>query len=264
MKKIAAFFLPFILCGIFTWTACNSGSEHRQKNEVLHPTEANKKPLKPVDYTITDDRSTLWLDSTDLELVTTIGIATGDKKYMIGEVTDLDAEGNNVILLDRKNSRITSYDMGTGNFIQQFSNRGRGPGEIMFPMKIAVINDLVIVSDRLLKAEIFKLTGGSYEHYGQISLEFSGDDLCAIDSLLFLGGYHFEKNEHTVHKYNLNTRNKLGSFHPPYQSDSQLAKITLSNKRISCNSESKTVVVASHYLPFIYGYSTDGQIKWTS
>jgi len=253
-----------LLCVIFTGPGCNTDSPNSQKREIPHPTEINKEPLKPVDHTIINEQSELWIDSADIELVTSIGVSFGKKEYMIARVTDLDVHNGNVILLDGKSYQIKAFDIETGEFVQQFGRKGKGPGEFMFPMEATVEDNLIIVSDRLLKAEIFKLNNDQYESYDQVPLDFSGYYLCTIGNSLFVEGYNFEKNEHTVHQYDLTTRKKINSFHPPYQSDKLVAKISLSRNKISCNPGSKTVIATSHYLPFVYGYNPDGQIKWTA
>lgn len=81
----------------------------------------------------------------ELEITGTIGVELGDSNYVLGAVQsiDHDADGN-VLVLDRSSCCVRVYDS-DGVFLRRISNQGSGPGEILNPMDMIVLQDGRIV-----------------------------------------------------------------------------------------------------------------------
>lgn len=77
----------------------------------------------------------------NLEITGTIGVELGDSNYVLGAVQriDFDSEGN-ILVLDRSAACIRMYSPG-GDFIRQISRQGSGPGELLNPLDMTVLED---------------------------------------------------------------------------------------------------------------------------
>lgn len=77
----------------------------------------------------------------ELEITATIGVELGDSNYVLGAVQriDHDAEGN-ILVLDRSACCVRVYSP-EGVFVRQISNHGSGPGELMNPLDMTVLQD---------------------------------------------------------------------------------------------------------------------------
>lgn len=69
-----------------------------------------------------------------LQAVLEIGIELGDSTNTFGAITStvIDQEGR-ILVLDQVASCIKVYDS-NGNYLQQVSRQGNGPGELVFPL----------------------------------------------------------------------------------------------------------------------------------
>jgi len=76
-----------------------------------------------------------------LEIVSTIGIELGDSNYVLGAVQQIDHDlDGNILVLDRSACCVRVYSP-DGEFINQISNEGSGPGELRIPMSMTVVGD---------------------------------------------------------------------------------------------------------------------------
>ena len=76
-----------------------------------------------------------------LEIVATIGVELGDSNYVLGAVQQIDHDlDGNILVLDRSACCVRVYSP-NGEFINQISNEGSGPGEIRNPMSMTVVGD---------------------------------------------------------------------------------------------------------------------------
>ena len=84
-------------------------------------------------------------DVIQLEIVGSIGVEMGDSTYVLGAVQsiDHDAEGN-ILVLDRSACCVMVYSP-HGEFIRKISQQGSGPGELLNPMDMTVLNGGMIV-----------------------------------------------------------------------------------------------------------------------
>ena len=77
-----------------------------------------------------------------------VGRAEGSDHEIFGRVAHVAFDrADNLYVLDQGRGRIVVFDR-QGRFVRQFGRRGRGPGELMAPMRLAIASDgSVVVSD---------------------------------------------------------------------------------------------------------------------
>lgn len=76
-----------------------------------------------------------------LEIVSTIGVELGDSNYVLGAVQQIDHDlDGNILVLDRSACCVRVYSP-DGEFINQISSEGSGPGELRNPMSMTVVGD---------------------------------------------------------------------------------------------------------------------------
>ena len=108
-----------LVTGLFL-TSCGGNAE----TDVSQPAEAGAEE-----------------DMVELEITATIGVELGDSNYVLGSVQriDHDAQGN-ILVLDRSACCVRVYTP-DGEFVRQISNQGSGPGELINPLDMAVLQD---------------------------------------------------------------------------------------------------------------------------
>ena len=81
----------------------------------------------------------------ELGITATIGIEMGDSNYVLGAVQSIDHDRQgNILVLDRSACCVMVYSP-DGEFIRKISHEGSGPGELLNPMDMTVLEDGRIV-----------------------------------------------------------------------------------------------------------------------
>lgn len=249
-------------CAIILGILFSCNRVDKNNGRISHPTQENLLPKDSVNFRLTEESENV-IDAKELSLIESIGIQEGSSKYMIGRVTSAKISNNSeIFVLDGQYGFVRRYDIKTGEYVGQFGRSGSGPSEFTIPNDLFVRENKAYVSDRVNRVQIFNV-GNRIEHSDELNVEFVPISLCVIDNSLFISGVDY-KSFLTVHKFNLTDNKRVMSFHEAYKSDGKIAKILLSNNKISCNQKSKTVAVISPNLPYIYGYDLRGNIKWIS
>lgn len=260
LSKIAIF---FFIVGIIS---CSQDADQKNynTNEIAHPTPINYISKDSVTTFINDSFTDFVVDSSSLNKINSIGIREGNSNYMFGRITSVSIiNDTEIVVLDDQSGGLRAFDLISGEFITSFSKTGRGPGEIMYASQMTSDKNHVFVSDRLQKIEIFERTDEQKFKSTTLNLNYSPGGICVIGDNLYVSGFD-QQNLKTVHKYNIPALSYQNSFHNAYKADSGFSMLMLSNNRITCNKTTETVAVVSSYLPYVYGYDIDGEVKWVS
>ncbi len=262
-RKLIIYLFITALC---LFAACRNdvNQETNGSNEIIHPTAANFIPEDSV-TSIIDDTHPGELPDFDDELEKIeIGVAQGDANYMFGRIGAISmVSDSEMVIMDEQADKLRLFNMVTGEYMMSFSSAGRGPGEVMHASDMTSTERTVFLSDRMQKVEIFKNVGLENSSTETLPLDINPHQMCQLNGVLYISGVDHE-NLKTVHMYDITELEHKTSFHDVYQSDSYLARTLLSNNRIVCNEESNIVVLINPNLPYIYGYSARGEIKWIS
>ncbi len=74
-----------------------------------------------------------------------------DLNYSLGEVYEMEVSDNIVYCLDAKANKVKAFRTENLSFIDEYGSSGAGPGELSFPLSMAVSGDNLIVSDIALR-----------------------------------------------------------------------------------------------------------------
>lgn len=88
-------------------------------------------------------------------------------------------------------------------------------------------------------------------------------DLCTLENRIYLRGVHPERDAGSVQVYSA-TGHLEQSFGHTYRASSPMVRLRLSEGPIACNEEAQAIVVGFSHLPVLYGYTPQGEIRWTS
>lgn len=125
-----------------------------------------------------------------LEPVASIGVPSGDSLRTFGDVTDVAADrAGNLYVLDAPAQRVRVFDRG-GAFLGELGRAGRGPGEFLAPVALAVDADdrLYVLDPMNQRLEVFGPGPAGHRWTRSIRLGFPAGDVCAEGSRLYLLG----------------------------------------------------------------------------
>jgi len=188
---------------------------------------------------------------------------------IIGRITSIvtDQE-NNIYLLDSRKNTVLVYNS-IGKYLYQFGRGGRGPGEFQSPIDMAIDEEgNIYVADRFYLIHKFENQNGRYTHKIDIQINVIPDEFCIMKKRIYVRGLKAERNEgqsyNTIHAYQLSDGEHLFSFGESYQTENIMVKKQLSDGKIACDSSSETVMSTFDMMPYIFGYTGLGNIKWIS
>lgn len=255
--KISGF---LIVLSFFISSCSNFG----QDSDLTHPNKENLLPEESIDNYINQNTNTALIDSNSLVLLNSIGTNEGSIEEMLGRIiVSKIIDTSQVVVLDNSQNRLKVFDFQTGKLQASLAREGRGPGELVQPTDMEVTGSNIIVSDRLLKLSFYSINNDSITFRDQVNIAYTPNKICAIDNFVFVSGIDLKSN-YTIYKYDISTLEYLGQFHETYKSDNPLVSMMLSNNLISCNSATESILVVTPYLPYVYSYDTDGNLKWIS
>lgn len=100
---------------------------------VYNPKKPVQLPDLPTDLVFTD--------------VQRIGIESGDENYMFSDITAIQVDSEeDIIVMDGKEGCIKVFDK-KGKFIRRFGKKGQGPGEIQSFRGMSLSGDLITIND---------------------------------------------------------------------------------------------------------------------
>jgi hypothetical protein len=194
--------------------------------------------------------------------VTSVGSLDGDESQLFGYVEDVAVdEAGRFFVLDSRYNNVRIFDQ-LGRSLGAFSGPGRGPGELMAPEAIEQDQlGRLVVADRFNILKVFERRGATFQVAASIPVRLVPEDFCLMGDRVVVQGVR--RGGGTVHAFSMMGDSVL-SFGAPYRSQNWLVQNQLSDGPIACSPEAGTVVTMYKYLPIIYGYAPDGQLRWMS
>ena len=262
------------------WMMLAATSCDRKANEVVHPTPENLPPRgSPV---IRSGGTPIGLDSAALESwvsardgllsgweVTAAlgqrGLVGGDTPEVFGIETDLVVDGENIVILDRRNQAVKIFRR-DGHYLGVFGRAGQGPGEFKDPAGIEVLADgRLVVLDRGQEIKIFSRTDSGYVYTGLRKIGLVPEYMCSVHDRVFVSGWR-RIDDTMIHEVLLSdSATTERHFGRGYQSDHWLPKDQLSDGPVACVGDPLRVMFAFRRLPIVRAYTVDdGALLWTS
>jgi len=270
MKKIISVIVYFILVQLVLVinSYAQTTLEHPQEKYIpyLDEIEENSISLSPKNNS---NQSTLISKVLDARQIYQIGQKEGPNYQILGRITAIvtDQEKNLYLLDSRKNTVLVYNSL--GKYVYQFGRGGRGPGEFQSPIDMAIDDEgNIYVADRFYLIHKFEKQNDRYIHKKNIQINVIPDAFCIMKKRIYVRGLKADKTErqsyNTIHAYQLSDGKHLFSFGESYQTENILVKKQLSDGKIECDSFTETVVSTFDMMPYIFGYTEKGDIKWIS
>ena len=193
--------------------------------------------------------------------VLVVGVLEGEVHEMFGQIEDLaaDTEGNFYVLDDR-NYVVRVFDS-SGEFVRHHGAPGEGPGEFRAPSALEIDGtNRLLVADRIRRITAFSRENANVGT--TLALQDSPLDLCLSASRMYIHATGSERGG-IVHALDT-TGAYLDSFGSGYQFGGAMAREDLSRGSLTCSQRTDDVVFTFRYVPLMRGYSSQGEIKWTS
>ena len=252
---------------IFQLVSCTESEEKIVQNSastIIHPTERAFLPDSVIGSIINTSEIIDTPLFTENELLVRIGKNEGKMEEILGSLTGAGVLGDEFLVIgDDQQNVIRVFDLETGEFLFPLARRGRGPGELFEIAALETNGRLLAAADRIQKIELFEWKGGDEFENRLIDIDFTPHFLCLLGDRLFVSGFHYVR-KNTIHVYDINDGRYIKSFHDAYPSESFMTQMMLSNNRVACNNSTGTVAVMNPYLPYVYGYNSEGERLWTS
>ncbi|HEX8454105.1 MAG TPA: 6-bladed beta-propeller [Longimicrobium sp.] len=191
-----------------------------------------------------------------------VGKEKGTAAEMLGEVKGaaFDSLGN-LFVLDGTYNRVMVYSK-DGRLSEQFGRPGRGPDEFLNPNDLAISRGRVFVADRAGVMKVFRRGAGGYELDRTLPSLSAVQDVCVSGDHMYAAGWT-PGSPHVVHQLTLDGR-RVRSFGQAYRDSSELVQMMMNKLVIGCNASTGTVLVMNTHVPYVYGYSPEGRLLWTS
>lgn len=128
---------------------------------------------------------------------------------LISDVIEFEILGDKILVLDKPQAKIFVFDR-NGNLINSIGNKGRGPGEFVYPSAFAVDdnNDIYVFDRQLIRVSIFEESGNLIETFNTNGINAA--DIEVFDGKLYLyTPFTIDKIAHVI---DIKTQELIKSF----------------------------------------------------
>lgn len=191
-----------------------------------------------------------------------LGVEEESAGVIFGLVQDISVDDAGLILvLDGRLNSVGAFHS-SGELLWKMGRPGLGPEDFEAPEAIAVVgNGVFAVADRRGLVKYFGYDSLGTRWRSQVLVGLSPEGMCALGSELYLQASH--PSGTVVHRV-LESVGVLDRFGKGYRSRNPVVANQLSDGPIGCHAATKTIVFARRYLPFLYGFGSDGVGRWTA
>jgi hypothetical protein len=144
-----------IAVGFLLMTGCSKdGGKNYTVSEVNGVTVYSNSTRPSVDDLTLAPRQLFQIDAADED------IKNPGRELSWPRFLDIDSKGN-IFILDLVSASVKKFDR-EGNFIKSFGRNGNGPGEMKSPYLLAILNDVVYVTDPYVQRMVTFDTEGNF------------------------------------------------------------------------------------------------------
>ncbi len=234
-----------------------------QASYVHHPTGENQ----PTSSVIIEGQTSRAMDCPSpvgfLERTDSIGTNESPEEEVFGHIQDVVVDQfGTIYILDSQSGEIKAFDL-EGRHLFTGGGLGGGPNEFVNPADLILpaTNTLLVVDRGGWLKEVDLSTPDRIVGLRATPLPYSPTSGCSIGDTIFVRGGVQSGNTIQAHTVD---GSRVRSFGSPYQSTSSHISWQLSRGTIACDQATGTVVDVSLLFPFVRGYSTTGEHKWTA
>lgn len=192
-----------------------------------------------------------------VKLLRAIGVLEGEEDYVLGRIKAVAVgDGGKIIILDAGVGKVRVYTS-DGKHLISFGRIGRGPGEFQELLDLRVIQDTVVVLDRV-SLHTFALKEQEVRHISTVRLRGEPIQVCTMGARTFV---HTVREDVPTLVFELSQpQRRFGSV---YQGLSPTAAVHLNQSLIACNDRTNRIVLAPvSVLGELHAYDVNGQPAW--
>ncbi|HUF69703.1 MAG TPA: hypothetical protein VMM79_13750 [Longimicrobiales bacterium] len=197
-----------------------------------------------------------------------VGVAEGNDVETFGDIRAVEPTGDGGFLLLDGQGRSVSWFAEDGTYMGGVTARGEGPGELAFPVDIALTRsrDLVVLDPSNARLSWFALNDSGIDYTNQRRNELGGSQFCALGDRLYLS---VPRNDAAVHEIGEGPE-PVRSFGTPISTPGLeslgaarwLGESMIPAGPVVCVSEPDLIVTVGRSSPLIRAYTPDGDEVW--
>lgn len=236
------------------------------QTSIVHPERERIPYIEKIESTTFSDISDIKLSEinslfTDITLSSEIGL---NHDLLLGSVKEADVyKTSEYIILDDRGKLVITVDK-FGAIIRS----GRGPGEYESPYSMELVGDNLFVADRSFLINRFTRIDNEFESSGDFKINVVPDQMCILGEKVFIRGAandgDFRGNDNVIHVFDKQTLDYEQSIVDSYTAEGRIGQNELSEGQLYCDEATNSVLVSFDILPYVYSFSTTGQINWIS
>jgi uncharacterized protein YpiB (UPF0302 family) len=255
---------PTLLLIFFIYsTGCNSGD---LRNEQTHP-QFDEEYFIGLENLVENELNSAGIEEIKVKFQNAKLLGKIDSALVLGTIADIEFDdANNLYLLDQSQIKILKMDK--DGSIDSLGRKGSGPGEMLFPSSMEIINDQNIVvgdiqrglvhisqnADERIEDDLHFVSGTSYS-----DIKRSGRGFYLRKSMIIEPNARGEI--YTIDFYDAEEDAITYSFGNAYKSGNRLAVRSYSSGLIEYVSENNMVISSNIHSPIISAY-VDGALVW--
>lgn len=240
--------------------------------EVAHPVEAYLvRPVQPtlavsLDHPVAVSGLQPFVESLrTVTQVLEIGALEGSPQEVFGLIRDatIGTDGT-LFVLDARYNEVRVFDS-TGAFVASVGRPGRGPGEFVRPLSVALDSaQRLLVGDITRQVHLFRPSDDRSEFVFEKSFRLSAapEDMCAFRDRVVVHGTNPDQ-QYLLHILDTDKGTTRLSFGAVYRSGNSLVNHQLSLGKIACVPAHGLIVYApTSVLPEVRAYDLEGEPVW--
>ena len=187
---------------------------------------------------------------------------------VLGSVGDvgMDADGN-LYVLDPINHEVRVFDR-RGEFLTSAGGSGEGPDELADPIAMVVRGRTTTIADRGGQLKVFELVDSQLQRTAIHRVPSAIRDICHAGDGLVVHGWRSAVGDFLLHELYPDQDGGIRSFGAGIPHDFPLVQGQVNRGLVTCHGDHGTdgrmVVFGYRWLPMLRGYSSTGDVSWTS
>ncbi len=198
----------------------------------------------------------------------TVGVADAADGVAFGRIADVEVvPGRGILVLDEHNFALSWFGE-DGQFMDRVGRNGHGPGEFAVPrgLHVGPGNAVHVLDARNARISRFELSGVGFRHVSDRRIRLLGQDLCLLDEVPMVNGYHGGQDIHVIDGDGQIIRSfgeQLLEIGEDARTSTWFDRTWLQNDGfLMCGHPKAPVIFAHRELPYVRAFDGGGRELW--